>query len=333
MKRRLTIGTLALPILALTAGLALAEVKTKEKTQIKLEGFLGGTLRLFGGKVAKEGVTSSTAVKGNRKATMNDTSGQVVDLSEEKIYFIDVKDKSYKVKTFAEVREELRKAREDAEKEAQKAKGKGEKEKAEPAGKPEKEVEVDFDVKETGQRKSIIGYDAREVIMTITVREKGKSLDDAGGLVMTADTWLGPRIPALKELADFEMRYWKQIQGAEAVGMTPEQMATVLAAYPMVKNAMERLQREGSKLEGTALATTSTFEAVKSKAQMASEAENTKSSGGGGLGGMLARKMMKKDGDVKPRATIFTTSHEVLEVATSVAAGDLEIPAGFKEKK
>ena len=56
-----------------------------------------------------------------------------------------------------------------------------------------------------------------------------------------------------------------------------------------------------------------TFEGVKSKAQME---EANKSSGGGGLSGMLARKMVKKDD--KPRATIFTMSSETLEIATAV---------------
>jgi hypothetical protein len=67
---------------------------------------------------------------------------------------------------------------------------------------------------------------------------------------------------------------------------------------------------------------------VKSKAQME---EASKSSGGGGLSGMLARKMVKKDD--KPRATIFTMSSETLEIATAVGATDVGIPAGFKLKE
>ena len=60
--------------------------------------------------------------------------------------------------------------------------------------KPAKELEVDFDVKETGQKKQIAGYDTHEVIMTVTVREKGKTLEDGGGLVMNVDSWVGPHI-------------------------------------------------------------------------------------------------------------------------------------------
>ena len=162
---------------------------------------------------------------------------------------------------------------------------------------------------------------------------KGKTLEDGGGVVMTADTWLGPEIASLKELTDFDLRYYKQLYGAEAMGLAAEQMAMVMAMYPMVQQASDRLKQEGDKLKGTPLSTTTTFEAVKSKAQMAEAANQSSSSNsGGGLGGMLARKMMKKE-DPKARATIFTTQHEFQEVSTTVAGTDLDIPAGFKEKK
>jgi len=136
----------------------------------------------------------------------------------------------------------------------------------------------------------------------------------------------------MKELTDFEVRYWKQLQ-PDAPGLSAEQMAAVVAMYPMVKSAMERLQKESGKLSGTPLATTTTFESVKSKAQLSTQSENS-GGGGGGMSGMLARKMMKKDaGDAKARSTIFTMNHEVLEVSTSVAASDLAIPPDYKEKK
>jgi hypothetical protein len=330
MRRLLISCAVALPLLALTAGPALAEVKTREKSQVRIEGIIGRMMNMFGGKAAKEGVVSTTAVKGSRKATMNEATGQIIDLSEEKIYDLDMKKKTYEVTTFEELRRRMREAREKAEKDA--AKEQGAEEKPEKSGQPQKEFEVDFDVKETGQTKSLAGYNAREVIMTVTLREKGRKLEDAGGFVMTADSWLGPQIPALKELADFDVRYWKQLQGPDAMGMSAEQMAAVMAMYPMLKQASDRLSRESGKLQGTPLATTTTFEVVKSKEQMAQQAE-TSGSSGGGLSGMLARKLAKKDGEPKARATIFTVIGETQEVATSVSPADVDLPAGFKEKK
>jgi hypothetical protein len=330
MKRFLISCALVLPLVAITAGPALAEVKTREKSQVKLEGLLGGVMKMFGGKAAKEGVVATAAVKGDRKATLNDSTGQIIDLSEEKVYDLDLKKKTYEVTTFEELRRRMREAREKAEKDAAQAQPK--EEKTEKADRPQKEYEVDFDVKETGQKKQLAGYDAREVIMTITVREKGKTIDD-GGFVMTADSWFGPQIAALKELHEFDARYWKQLQGTDALGMSAEQMATVAAMYPMVKQASERLSKESGKLQGTPLATTTTFDVVKSKEQMAQQTESSNSSGGGGFSGMLARKLAKKDGEVKSRATVFTVFSETQEISTTVAATDVAVPADFKEKK
>jgi hypothetical protein len=329
MKRLLISCVIAFPLLALLAAPAWAEVKTREKTHITLGGMMGKVFNLFGGKAAKEGVVGTTAVKGNRKATINESNGQIVDLTEEKVYDLDMKKKTYRVTTFDELRRRMQEAREKAQKEAAREQGKEDNaEKAE----PQKEYEVDFDVKETGQKKQLAGHDTRQVIMTITVREKGRTLEDGGGVVMTADSWLGPQLPALRELAEFDMKYWKQLQGPDAMGMSAEQLATVIAMFPAVKQAMDRLQKESPKLQGTPLATTTTVEGVKSKEQMAQQADSGKSSGGG-LGGMLARRMAKKDNDAtNAKATIFTAQHEVQEVQTTVAAADIDIPAGFKEK-
>ena len=320
MNRGLRICVTALPLVMLTAGPALADVKTRDKTQVKFEGMMGRMMGMLGGKAAREGVVTAVAVKGDRKAELNDAYGRIVDLKEEKVYELDVKKKTYEVVTFDELRRRIREAREKAEKETPKE------EKDPQQDKPAREVDVDFDVKETGQTRSIAGHNTREVIMTVTVREKGRALEDGGGMVMTSNSWMAPAIPAMKELSDFELRYWKAI-APEAAGMSPEQMAAVMAMYPMVKQAMERLKAEGTRLQGTPLATTTVFEAVKSKDQAAQESQP---SSGGGLGGMLARKMMKKNDS--PRATVFTLTHETLEVSPAVAAEDLQIPAGFKVK-
>src|SRR3954447_24798985 len=263
MNRQFKAGTLALSLVVLATSVLHAEVKTREHTQVKFEGMLGRMFGMFGGKAVKEGIISSNAVKGDRKMTTTDTNGRIVDLGEEKVYQLDFKKKTYTVVTFAELRQQLKEAQERAQRDADKA-AKEETGKEQPENKEKApEMEVDFDVKETGQKKSIAGYDAREVVMTITVREKGKTLEDSGGLVVTSDVWLGPEIPAMKELAEFELRYMKAV-APETAGVTPEQMAAVIASYPLVKQGMDRLNREKVNLKGTPLQTVTTFDAVKS---------------------------------------------------------------------
>jgi hypothetical protein len=312
----------------LVAAPLLADVKTRDRTTVKFE---SRVLNFFLGKAAKDGLQTSTAVKGNRKATLNDATGKIVDLSEEKVYDLDMKKKTYTVTTFDELRRRMREQADKAKEQAQKE----EPAQAQEAQKPQKEYEIDFDVKDTGQKKQIAGYDTHETMVTITVREKGKKVEESGGLIMTNDMWLGPKIPQLKESADFEMRYWKQLEGPQLMDaqMSAEQTAQIMAMFPLIAKASERMAKDGDKLAGTPLDVMTTIESVKSPDQM-TQAQQQQSSqpAGGGISGMLAKKMMKKE-DPKQRSTVMTTHHEVLEVATTVAASDLAIPADFKEKK
>ena len=328
MQRSRTQIVTAAALAALVIAPLSADVKTRQRNHVKLEGMLGKMYNLFGGKGAREGMVSTVAVKANRKASMGENSGQIIDIGEEKVYDVDLKKKEYRVTTFEELRRQIKEQQERAAKEAEKEENRTEK----PEEGPRKEWEFDFKADETGQKKQIAGYDTRQVIMTVTMREKGKALEDSGGVVLTADTWFGPDIPALKELIEFDVRYAEKLYGADVMGLGAGQAAMIMAMYPMLKDASDRLKKEGAKLQGTPLMTTWTFEGVKSKAALESETNQQKESGGGGIGGMLARKMAKKE-PPKARVTVFTATNEYQEVATSVGAADLDIPAGFKEKK
>ena len=180
--------------------------------------------------------------------------------------------------------------------------------------------------------------------MTITMREKGKTLEQSGGLVLTSDMWLAPKIAAMKEITDFDLRYAQKLYGPMVAGVSAEQMAAAMAMYPTMKQAMGRMNAEGVKLDGTAILTTMTIDAVKSAEEMARAAEavettTVKPRALGGVGGLLggfAKKVAEKkmEGEARTtRATFMTTTTEVLKVTTDVSAGDVAIPAGFKENK
>src|SRR5947209_19280679 len=106
----------------------------------------------------------------------------------------------------------MEEAKKKAEEEERKEAGK-EQEKPQAADPNAKQVEVDFDVKNTGAKKAINGFDTHQAVMTITVREKGKTLEQSGGLVVTSDMWLAPRIAAMNEVAEFDMRYAQKLYG------------------------------------------------------------------------------------------------------------------------
>jgi hypothetical protein len=342
MNRFGVVGVLTLGLLVGSVQDIGADVRADQRNLVKFEGMLGRMVGVFGGRAAKEGVKTTEAVKGDRKFSVSDTTGQIIDLKEEKVYDLDLKKKTYQVTTFDELRRKMaearRKAEEDARKEqakeADRAPAKDAKEK------DAKEMDVDFSVKETGQQKTINGFDTREVVMTITMREKGKTLEESGGMVLSADTWLAPVIASMKELAEFNARYASQLAGPLVAGASPEEMASAMAMYPGLKDAMARMRTESVNVQGTAILTTVTVESVKSAEQFAEEQKQTerssssgKSGGLGGIAGGLMRRAGPKSEGPKPRTTFMTTTSEVLKVTTDVAAADVAVPAEFRENK
>lgn len=308
-----------LPLLLVVAVMPalVADVKTREKSTLKLEGLMARFLRL-GGET-----TSTMSFKGSRMATMTDRDGTIIDVAEEKIYTLDLRGKEYTVMTFAEMRKLL----EDMKKQmAEQTKNMSEQDKAalKEAG---QQLEFDSEVKKTGQRKQIAGYDAEEAVITIAMHAKGQKLEESGGFVATNTIWFGPKIAALEEQAAFGMKFAKAVFGDSLAGMDPRQSAQLSVFLPGIAALTQRLSAEKAKLQGTPLADTMIIETVKSAEQMKSAPSNS----GGGIGGMLARGMMK--GSSQPRTKTMTTTREVLSLGTTVSDADVAIPAGFKEKK
>jgi hypothetical protein len=332
------IGLLAVMCVAAGGGLASADIKVQDRTAVKFEGMLGGVVNLFGGKAAKEGVTTTVAVKGDRRARLGETSGEIVDLAEEKVYELDTKNRTYKVVTFAELRRRLQEQEAKA-KESAPAPEKGSSD-SRRGDEPQKEYEVDFDVKDTGQKKAINGFDTHQVVTTIAVREKGKTLDQSGGLQITSDTWVAPAAKSGKDLLTFEQRYMEKLHGPTAIAGAQAQMAMLLATYPALRQGLTRLQSEGAKVDGTPILTTMTIEVVKSPQQMQQGESAKAEEGGGGLGGLrgkLGRKMggnkdEGKEGGARNRSVLLTTTHEVLSIAPQVVAADVALPEGFRQK-
>jgi hypothetical protein len=316
-----------------------ADVRTQERTKFELGGMLGKVAGIFGGKAARDGVVTTVALKGSRLATLSDSTGQIVDLSEEKVYELDIRRKTYRVRTFAEIRQQMEEARAKAQKAMQEEQAKAPEA---PASQPPAEaMEIDFDVQKTGQSRTINGFNTEQAKVIVSVREKGKTLEQSGGLQITTDLWLAPSVPALKEIADFHLQYAQKLYGPMLSGASPQDMAAAMALYPMLAPALEKMNAEKNKLEGTAILTTVTVEGVKSAEQLALEQQQRQQSStpnvsggiGGLIGGLARRKAQQQiQGDPQPRATVMTTTSEVMKVSTSVADADVALPAGFKQQ-
>ena len=300
-----------------------ADVRAEEKSTLKFEGMLGRMINMFGGG---DPTTQTISVKGNRKATMSKDRGQIIDLGEEKIYDLDLRRKQYTVTTFAELRKQMEEARQ---KMAQQSPAK-------PDGNAT-QGEVEFSLKESGQRKTINGFDAREVVITVTVHEKGKTLEQAGGMVMTANTWLAPKVGGMSEIADFDRRYAEKIAGI----MLGDAQAAAMAAgmYPMMADAMRKMQAENVNLDGTPVLTVMKMEAVPNAEQAKTAPQpqpESRPRGLGGLGGAIGGGLARRiGGGDKPatdngRTLVMTMESELLKASPAVVDAELAVPSDFK---
>jgi hypothetical protein len=316
-------------------GVARADVRADQKSLVKFEGMLGRMAGLFGGKAARDGITTTVIVKGDRKMTMSENGGQIVDLAEEKIYDIDTRGKSYKVTTFAELRRQMEEAMKKAKDEQKKQ---GDQAAPNTSG---AEMDIDFKLSDTGQRRAVNGFDAHEVLMTITVHEKGKTIEQSGGMVMTSNIWVAPKVPGMSEVAEFDRRYAEKL--ASSVILDAQQMAAAMAIYPQMQQALARMQAENVRMDGTPVLTVTKIETVANAEQAAAadapKKEEPPPTSLGGLGARLGRRALggnKGDKEAAPvtpgRATVMTMQQELLKVTPSSTDADVAIPAGFKLK-
>lgn len=325
----------------LSPALLNADVKTQERTQVKFEGAIGRMVNMFGGKGARDGVVSTVSLKGNRLLTTSGETGQIIDLGEEKVYDLDLKGKSYTVVTFAEMRRKMQEAMAKAEKDAAAQKPEPEKEKS---NEPKKEYEVDFTIKDGSGAKQVAGLDTKESIATIVVREKGKTLEAAGGFVMETHLWMTPKVPALQELNAFRQKYAEMVYGPLlAQAASSPSMTQAAAMYPQMKDAMAKLAEESKKLNGTPMLTEMIMQvAVPPDAEGGKSAQKSEPAPGlggllGGLGRMRGKKNDAPAADAAPtvpgRTTVLTTTTETLQLTPSATDADVALPAGLKLKQ
>lgn len=306
-----------------TATLAFGDSTVQQKTQVHVGGAIGAIANVFGGKATHDGLESTVVIKGDRKSTMTGRNAEIVDLSEEKIYRLDYDRKSYKVVTFAELRKQYEESKAREEKNNRGSGGKAEKNEG-------PEYEVEFAVKETGTRETINGFATKETIVTVTVHEKGKTLAQSGGFVLTSDMFLGPKIAAMKEISDFDRRYFQKLYGASfAADMA--QMAMLMATTPAFGKAMKVYAEKSSALQGTAVRTTMTFDTVGSPQQAEKRDDDAQTPAGALMGGLMNRMKKKRaeSSDGPEKNTLFTSSVEILKAGSTASSDAVTIPAGF----
>ena len=101
-------------------------------------------------------------------------------------------------------------------------------------------AEISADVKETGQHKTINGFNASEVIMTVQV-ETAQTQKAGMKMQMEMDIWVSPDVPGVSEMRAFYQKNMARFPWAALTGG---------AGNPSMQKAMADLQRKMAGLNG-----------------------------------------------------------------------------------
>jgi len=240
--------TLALTLA--TSPVLLADYTYQETTQLT-----GGTMlnmmKMVGhfssqARKAGEPIVSTVYLKGNRMATVNADTIEIVDLDKETITHVDTLKKTYTVMTFDQMKQQIENARKEMEK----------KQAEHPASAPESkqnpdDVKVSFDVKvrKTGAEKPVNGLPSKETILTMTMNATDQKTQQTGGVMaVTNDMWMVPEVPGYDQVRDFHKRMAEKLASAtHGLGLD---FTRALAQNPGATEALADMGKEMQKIEG-----------------------------------------------------------------------------------
>jgi hypothetical protein len=109
-----------------------------------------------------------------------------------------------------------------------------------------------------------------EAVERVVERFKVPAQEKAIALEWHCDCADGPiKIAAMNEIAEFDQKYARKLEGPVVAGASAEEMAAVMAMYPGVTQALAKVRAEDVNMDGTPILSTVTIDSVKSAEQMA----------------------------------------------------------------
>ena len=114
------------------------------------------------------------------------------------------------------------------------------------AGQKPQDVDMDFkvDVKRTGNKDTVNGFAAEQVIITVTGTARDKQKGGEGTMTLTMEQWLAPSVPGQAEVQAFYRKF------ADKLGIDPELQRMGGAAMALYGNAIRRAAEEMKGLKG-----------------------------------------------------------------------------------
>jgi hypothetical protein len=201
-------------LLALASSVASADVTTEQKVSIDGVGFMA---------IVNMSGTSKTAISGNRSRQDSDLqmqsklarfvarnaagpTAEIVVLDADKMYHLNINKKEYTETSFTEMRARMQKALQEG-----KAEGA---ERQQPAAIDQSKcewLEPKSDVKRTGQKTTVAGFEAEQVIITAEQPCKDKETGAICEIALTLDDWMAPSFTTSDEVLKYQKAYAQKL--------------------------------------------------------------------------------------------------------------------------
>ena len=216
------------------------------------------------------------------------------------------------------------------------------------------------EVKKTGDKREINGFPSTRYQSTLTVEIEEIATKKTSEFRMLNDIWTTPWTKTMRQAIDEESSFQKAYLKKLGIDLTPHdrgrfglESASMMmgASGPEVEEALGKMSRELSKIEGYTILTETSWHAPapppgkkapvheEEEGSALSDAAGANSLGGAALGfmGGLAKRAAKKKVSAavtaKPGSAAFSVRTEVKKIEVKdIPADRFEIPAGYKKK-
>ena len=226
-----------------------AEVSYQETT--KITGGSITSMMKFAGAFSKDArklgqpMITTVAVKGNQMARVMQDSADITDLDAKTTTHIDMTKHEYSVVTFAQMKEAMQRAMEQAKAQQDKASTQPQAA-SQPAKDPNVKLGFEAHVRKTGATKQVSGIDTNEIILALAMNGTDKSSGQQGALGITNDMWMAPDVPGYAEVRDFERRF--AIEMGSTLTTWPDLSGFVQQAQS--SDAIKAMAKEMSQIQG-----------------------------------------------------------------------------------
>jgi hypothetical protein len=240
---------LALGLCMATPLSSFADFKYTETTQLTGGSIL--SMAKFAGafshdaRKATDPIETTVMVKGNRMVRISPDHTSIIDLDAETFTEIYPAKKQYSVMTFAEMKQQMEAAMQQAQ--AEQAKQQAQAQSAND-GKPMPQMKFTAKVTNTGASKQVAGLDTKEAILRMTMDATDQQSGQTASMAMNNDMWMAPDIPGYDEVREFNKRFAAKMGDTFSGAMSS--MKSMMAQQPGMLSGMGDMMKEMQKLKG-----------------------------------------------------------------------------------